>query len=138
MSINQSIKPLTTERNKNLFIGGCDLTELAEKYGTPLYVVDEKSLRQMCQEFKDAFKSCPDVHLMYASKAMCVGAITKIIDEEGLEFDTVSAGEINSIVKSGVSPTKVLFNGNNKTQENIPYTWDHQNTWNNYPYKISS
>ena len=56
MSVNQSLKPITTTRNTNLSIGGCDLVELANKYGTPLYVIDEESLRQICRDYKDAFK----------------------------------------------------------------------------------
>ena len=45
MSVNQSIKPITTEEKDNLYIGGCDLTKLAEKYGTPLYIIYEETLR---------------------------------------------------------------------------------------------
>ena len=41
MSVNQSIKPITTEEKDNLYIGGCDLTKLAEKYGTPLYIIEK-------------------------------------------------------------------------------------------------
>ena len=48
MSVNQSLRPITTERKGNLHRGGCDLVELANKYGTPLYVIDEESLRQIC------------------------------------------------------------------------------------------
>ena len=52
ISTNQFLKPLTTQTNKkgNLEIGGCDVVELAEKYSTPLYVVDEKTLRSICQD----------------------------------------------------------------------------------------
>ena len=49
MSVNQYIKPITTERKGDLYIGGCNLTELAKKYGTPLYVIDEESLRKICR-----------------------------------------------------------------------------------------
>ena len=48
MSINQSIKPITTEVKGNICIGDCDLVELAHKYGTPLYVIDEATLRGIC------------------------------------------------------------------------------------------
>ena len=59
MSVNQSIKPITTEEKDNLYIGGCDLTKLAEKYGTPLYIIDEETLRvaekpfEIMQQFAD-------------------------------------------------------------------------------------
>ena len=57
MSTNQSLKPITTEWKENLTIGGCDLVELANKYGTPLYVIDEVTLRQICRDYKEAFKN---------------------------------------------------------------------------------
>ncbi len=121
MSVNQSLKPLTTEVNEagNISVGGCDLKELAEKYGTPLYVIDEDTLRGVCRDYKEAFRDCPNIKMMYASKALCTSAITRILDEEGFGFDTVSAGEIYTVYKSGVDMSKVLFNGNNKTRREI-------------------
>ena len=58
-STNQSIKPITTRRNDYgyLEIGGCDLTELVNKYSTPLYVIDEATLRAVCRDYKEAFKN---------------------------------------------------------------------------------
>ena len=61
MSTNQSLKPITTERNGNLHIGGCDLVDLAHKYGTPLYVIDEATLRSICKDYIDAFKSYKNI-----------------------------------------------------------------------------
>lgn len=124
MSVNQYIKPVTTERKGNLHIGGCDLVELAQKYGTPLYVIDEETLRQVCREYKSAFEKYPNINLMYASKALCNLAITKIIDQENFGFDAVSAGEIYTIHKAGVDMSKVLFNGNNKTRKEIELAID--------------
>ena len=97
MSINQSIKPITTEVKNNICIGGCDLVELAHKYGTPLYVIDEATLRGVCREYKSAFGVYRNVRMMYASKALCSLATTKIIADEGFGFDTVSAGEIYTV-----------------------------------------
>lgn len=119
MSVNQSLKPITVERKGNLFIGGCDLVDLAHKYGTPLYVMDEVSLRTICREYKDAFKNYPNINMMYASKALCNLAITKILDEEGFGFDTVSAGEFYTVKQAGIDMKKVLFNGNNKTSREL-------------------
>ena len=124
MSVNQSLKPITTERKGNLHIGGCDLVELAKKYGTPLYVIDEVSLREICREYIDAFKNYPNIKMMYASKALCSLATTKIISQEGFGFDTVSIGEIYTVYKSGVDMSKVLFNGNNKTAREIELALD--------------
>lgn len=120
-STNQSIKPITTKINKNgnLEIGGCDLIELANKYATPLYVFDEITLRTICKEYKKAFKDYEKVNMMYASKAFMTMAIAKVINSEGFGFDAVSGGEIYTIYKAGVDMSKVLFNGNNKSYDEI-------------------
>ena len=65
MSINQLLKPITTERKDVLYIGECNLIKLAEKYGTPLYVIDEVTLRQVCKEYKEAFKKYPLALLLH-------------------------------------------------------------------------
>ena len=121
MSVNQSLKPITTVVNEagHISIGGCDLVELANKYGTPLYVIDEETLRGICRDYNEAFKEYPNIKMMYASKALCTSAVTRILDEEGFGFDVVSAGEIYTVYKSGVDMSKVLFNGNNKTKKEL-------------------
>ena len=58
---------------------------------------------------------------MYASKALCIKALSKIIESEGFGFDVVSAGEIYTILDAKISPEKMLFNGNNKSKEEINY-----------------
>lgn len=121
MTTNQLIKPITAKVERNLTIGGCDTVELVEKYGSPLYVIDEATLRAICNNFKNAFKSYPHTRMMYASKALCTSAITKLLDSEGFGFDTVSIGEIYTVLNSGVSLSKVLFNGNNKTEEELDF-----------------
>ena len=124
MSINQSIKPITTETKGNIYVGGCDLVELAYKYGTPLYVVDEATLRGICREYKSAFSAYKNVKMMYASKALCNLAIARILADEGFGFDTVSAGEIYTVSKAGVDLSTVLFNGNNKSPREIELALD--------------
>ena len=124
MSINQSIKPLTLEEKEHLFLGGCDLVDLAQKYGTPLYVIDEASIREICKNYKSAFKDYKNIKMMYASKALCTSALCRILDEEGFGFDAVSAGEIYTIYKSNVDMSKVLFNGNNKSSKEIELAID--------------
>ena len=120
-STNQFLKPITTKISTkgNLEIGGCDLTDLADKYGTPLYVIDEMTLRSICRDYKKAFSSYKNVNMMYASKALCSLATTAIISSEGFGFDVVSGGEIYTIYKAGVDMSKVLFNGNNKSADEI-------------------
>ena len=115
---NQSIMPLTRKiANNRLEIGGCDTIELVKKYGSPLYVIDEHTLRSICKDYKNAFKNYPKVNMMYASKALCTIATSQIISSEGFGFDVVSAGEIYTVYKAGVDMSKVLFNGNNKSAD---------------------
>lgn len=121
MTANQSIKPVTTKINENghLEIGGCDLVELAEKYGTPLYVFDEKTIRTIANEYKTAFKDYPNINMLYAAKAFMTKAICKIMSSEGFGFDLVSGGEIYTAHSAGVDMSKCLFNGNNKSYDEL-------------------
>ena len=118
---NQLLRPLTTKVNDNgnIEIGGCDTVELVKQYKTPLYVIDEKTLRAICSDYRNAFGGYKKINMMYASKALCTSAVVKIIDSEGFGFDTVSAGEIYTVYKTGVDMSKVLFNGNNKSVEEL-------------------
>lgn len=120
-TINQNIKPFNTKRNEkgNLEISGCDAVELAKKYGTPLYVMDEVTLRKIAREYKDAFSSYKKVNMMYASKALMTSQIAKILHEEGFGFDVVSGGEIFTIHNAKVDMNYATFNGNNKTSDEI-------------------
>ncbi len=124
MSVNQSIKPITAEWKDNLYIGGCNTVELAKKYGTPLYVIDELTLRTICKEYKEAFNKYKNIKMMYASKALSNLAIISILNDEGFGFDTVSAGEIYTVHKAGVNMQNVLFNGNNKLEREINLALD--------------
>lgn len=120
-SVNQLLKPISTRVNDNgnLEIGGCDLVDLADKYSTPLYVIDELTLRSICRDYKKAFEKYPKTQMMYASKALCTSAISRVLEEEGFGFDTVSGGEIYTVYKSGVDMKRVLFNGNNKSYDEL-------------------
>ena len=120
-TINQNIKPFNTKRNQqgNLEISGCDTVSLAKKYGTPLYVMDEVTLRKIAREYKDAFSSYKKVNMMYASKALMTSQIAKILHEEGFGFDVVSGGEIFTVHNANVDMNYATFNGNNKTSDEI-------------------
>ncbi|MFC1926977.1 diaminopimelate decarboxylase [Chloroflexota bacterium] len=119
--------PFITKVNEqaHLVIGGCDVVDLAEEFGTPLYLFDETTLRQKCREFKDEFTRLhPDTLVIYASKAFLNRALARILKEEGLGLDVVSGGEL-SIAQSVDFPTdKVYFHGNNKTPEELNLALD--------------
>lgn len=125
-STNQSLKPVTTRINDNgnLEIGGCDLVDLAQKYGTPLYVLDEATIRSVCNDYKEAFSAYPKVNMMYASKALCTLATSALLSKEGFGFDVVSSGEIYTVYKAGAPMKKVLFNGNNKSVDELTLALD--------------
>ena len=117
-----SLFPLTTEVSGqgHLLIGGCDSVELATKFGTPLYVFDEFSLRSKCIEFKVEFgQRYTDTTVVYASKAFINKALALLLQEEGLELDIVSAGELSIAQSAGFPLNEVYFHGNNKSAEEI-------------------
>ncbi|MDT2257617.1 diaminopimelate decarboxylase [Paenibacillus larvae] len=104
----------------HLEIGGVDTTELVERFGTPLYVVDETLVRQRCQEFVSAFRdSGLKFQVAYASKAFCVKAMCRVAVEEGMSLDVVSDGELMTALESGFPPERIHFHGNNKTPQEI-------------------
>ena len=124
-TVNQSIMPATAKIiDDNLEIGGCNAVELAEKYGTPLYVYDEETIRKSCQGYKNAFSSCNNVLMLFASKAFMTKAICCILKEEDFGLDVVSGGEIYTAVKSGFPMEKTLFNGSNKSTEELELALD--------------
>ncbi len=124
---NQDIRPITTKINEqgNIEIGGCDLIELANKYETPLYVFDEATIRSMTKSYKDAFKDYPNMRMMFASKAFMTKAICKIMEQEGFGLDLCSGGEIYTAKSAGFDMSKTMFNGNNKTFEDISMALDY-------------
>ena len=76
------------------------------------------------ENYKKAFEKYPNTHMMYASKALCTSAVSRILDEEGFGFDTVSGGEIYTVYKSGVDMSHVLFNGSNKSYDELSLAMD--------------
>ena len=116
-----ALKNLKINDLNHLEIGGCDATELAKEYGTPLYVMDEGKVRSNMRAYKDAIDSYYNGNGMalYASKALsCVG-MYKIAAEEGLGVDVVSGGELYTALKAGFDPQNICFHGNNKGYDEL-------------------
>ncbi len=113
-------------KDGRLIFAGADAAKLAEKYGTPLYLMDEERIRQSCRAYSEALGGClcPGSKAIYASKACCFGKIYKIIAEEGLGADVVSAGEIYTAKKAGFPMEEAYFQGNNKTDADISFAMD--------------
>jgi diaminopimelate decarboxylase len=119
--------PLAAEvsNQSHLVIGGCDVVDLAEEFGTPLYLFDEQTLRQKCREFKEDFgKYYPDTLVIYASKAFLNKALALIFKEEGLGLDIVSGGELSIAHSVDFPLDRVYFHGNNKTPEELNLALD--------------
>lgn len=109
---------LTAEQR--LSIGGCDLVELAGRFGTPLYVFDAETLRRQAQGYLDAFRARhPETDVLYASKAFLNRPLARFIASLGLGFDVVSGGEIEVLHAAGVDLSTAYFHGNNKSPEEL-------------------
>ena len=93
---------------------------LAEEFGTPLYVFDEADLRSRCREFKTEFgKRYPDTTVSYSPKAFTAKAMLKLVEEEGLDLDVVSGGELGFARAVDFPMERVHFPGNNKSAEEL-------------------
>lgn len=108
-----------------LEIGGCNTVDLAARFGTPLYVMDEALIRQRCREYINAFReSGLKFQVAYASKAFCVMAMCRIAEEEGMSLDVVSEGELYTALQAGFPAERIHFHGNNKTPAEIEMAID--------------
>ena len=128
----QSVFPDTAEINDagHLMIGGCNSLELAEEYGTPVYILDEQTIRARCREFTGEFrKRHHDTRVSYACKAYINPALTRLIYEEGLGFDVVSGGELATTINAQVPSDEVYFHGNNKTPQELAEALEHSIGW---------
>ena len=104
----------------HLEIGGCSTVDLARKFGTPLYIMDEEHIREICRDYYNSFtRKYKNALVIYASKAFLTLAMCKIIEEEGLGLDVVSGGEIYTALKADFPMEKIYFHGNNKSIEEL-------------------
>jgi len=122
-SPNQSLLPLTARVNEqdHLEIGGCDVPTLVQQFGSPLYILDEETLRTACRQYREAFQQhYPGESLViYASKAWNCLAVCALVASEGLGIDVVSGGELFTALKAGVDPAQTYLHGNNKSVEEL-------------------
>lgn len=109
----------------HLEIGGADCVALAEQFGTPLYVLDEKHIRDMMAVYRDTLASeYGEGCIFYASKAFSCEAIYVIAKQEGLGVDVVSGGELYTALKAGFPAEKICMHGNNKLPREMDYALD--------------
>ncbi|MEM2874880.1 MAG: diaminopimelate decarboxylase [Candidatus Hadarchaeales archaeon] len=104
----------------HLTIGGVDAVELAERFGTPLYVTDEQRIREKYRRFYRAFSErWPRVKVFYALKANFNTAVVKVLQTEGAGADVSSLSELRIAMRAGIEPKDMVFNGNYKTEREL-------------------
>ncbi len=112
----------------HLTVGGVDTVELAQQYGTPLYVMDENLLVKNAKKYKSSIDKFYGGNglVCYASKAFCCKEICRIMNKEGIGLDSVSIGELYTAFKAGADFDKICFHGNNKTDEELEFAVEHK------------
>lgn len=113
-------------KSDTLYFAGRNTVELAKKYGTPLYLMDEDYIRQQCRVYQNAFRKHfgPGSRPLFASKACCFKRIYAIMSEEGMGIDVVSSGEIYTAIQAGYDLRHAYFHSNNKTDADIVFGMD--------------
>ena len=109
-------KGLTVNELGHLTMGGIDCVSIAQRYGTPLYVMDLDYVRDICKGYAETMRSqYPNGKILYASKAFCNTAMYRLVSQWGLGVDVVSGGELYTAKQADVDMQYVCFHGNNKT-----------------------
>lgn len=109
-----------------LSIGGVKVTELAQKYGTPLYIMDQELIESNMRKYKENFKSDKfQTQIVYASKAFLAKAMCQLVEKYDMDIDAVSGGELYTIKVSGLDMKRVHMHGNNKTLEELEMCVDY-------------
>jgi diaminopimelate decarboxylase len=108
-----------------LEIAGCDLVELADRFGTPAYIYSEDDIRGRAREYVRAFEERTDAfEVIYASKALPATAAYRLMREEGLSVDVASGGELHMALAAGFAPARIHLHGNNKTEAELRYAFE--------------
>lgn len=128
-SPNRNLAPISAglDAEGRLMVGGCVLSDLARTYGTPLYVLDEATLRATCRAYREALAAhYPGEALaLYASKANSSLALSALVASEGLGLDAVSAGELLTALQGGMPAERIVLHGNNKSREELALAAGH-------------
>lgn len=117
---------LNVNDNGHLTIGGCDTVELAERFGTALYVMDEESIRNNCRQFVGAINKYYDGRgrISFASKAFCCLEMCRIMNQENMSLDVCSMGEYMTALKAGFPAERCCLHGNYKTEGELRYAME--------------
>ena len=117
---------LTVNEKGHLCLGGTDVLPLAEKYGTPLYLLDEDMVRERMGLYVSAMRENfpAGSRPYYASKALCCRELCRWAHEEGMGLDAVSSGELYTALAAGFPAADICFHGNAKTEADIRYAME--------------
>jgi diaminopimelate decarboxylase len=121
------VYPLGSRVNEagRLEVGGCDMVELAEEFGTPAYVYAPADIRARARAYIEALAACTDSsELLFASKAAPITAIYELLRAQGLAVDVASGGELHMALGAGFEPERIYMHGNNKTEAELRYAFD--------------
>lgn len=102
-----------------LMLGGVDVRDLAQEFGTPLFVLDEADVRWRARAFRDAYAEAGASWVFYAAKAFLSVAVARWVHEEGLGIDVASGGELAVAMRAGVPGEALLMHGNNKSMAEL-------------------
>jgi diaminopimelate decarboxylase len=109
----------------HLEIAGCDVIELAERFGTPAYIYAEDDIRRRAEQYTRAFAERTDAfEVIYASKALPCTAAYRLMRDAGLSVDVASGGELHMALAAGFDPDRIHMHGNNKTERELRYAFE--------------
>ena len=110
----------TTDADGALVIAGCRAEDLAEQYGTPVFIVEEASLRATAREYVEAMtQAWTRSRVVFASKAFPCTAVYRAMADEGVGADVAGGGELMMALAAGVEPQQIVVHGNAKTDEEL-------------------
>ena len=120
------LPPSAAAAGEDLLIGGCSLREVAERFGTPAYVIDVTSLRERAREYASALASAHPrsqrgrgSRVCFAVKAFPSVSVIRVLANEGLGCDVVGAGELKMALAAGADPAAIVMHGNAKSDADI-------------------
>lgn len=116
--LDPALWPTTTHVDElgRITVGGVALADVADQFGTPTYVLDERDVRHRCRTYRELF---PEAEIAYAGKALLTRAVATWVAGEGLSLDVCSAGELAVALSAGVDPRRIILHGNVKTSADL-------------------
>lgn len=112
--------PVGADRNEDgaVVMSGAALTDVVAEYGTPAYILDEEDFRARARAFRDSF---PGWHVYYAGKALLTKTVARWVEEEGLNLDVTTMGEMRIALAGGMPAARLGLHGNNKSDAEIHF-----------------